>query len=144
MCDAQPRCPGARLDAPGPLPVRSDRRRLERILGNLLDNAARHGGGGEVTVALRRDGGDLVLVVADRGPGVPEADLDRLFERFYKADAARSSAGSGLGLAIARSHARALGGDLVARRRDGGGLAFAARIPVAELLLDGEPPETAG
>ena len=89
-------------------------------------------------------GGDLVVVVADRGPGVAEQDLERLFERFYKADSARASAGSGLGLAIARSHARALGGDLVARRRAGGGLEFAARIPVAELLPDGEAPATAG
>ena len=141
---AAARCPGARLEVPGPLPVRSDRRRLERILANLLDNAARHGGGGEVTVALRREGGDLVVVVADRGPGVPEGDLERLFERFYKADPARASVGSGLGLAIARSHARALGGDLVARRREGGGLEFAARIPVAEPLPDGEAPETVG
>ena len=141
---AAARCPRARLEVPGPLPVRSDRRRLERILGNLLDNAARHGGGGEVTLALRRDGGDLVVVVADRGPGVAEGDLERLFERFYKADTARASAGSGLGLAIARSHARALGGDLVARRREGGGLEFVARVPVAELLPDGEAPATAG
>jgi two-component system sensor histidine kinase MtrB len=140
---AAARCPQARLEAAAPLPVRSDRRRLERVLANLLDNAARHGGG-EVTVALRREGAELVVVVADRGPGVPEGDLERLFERFYKADAARASAGSGLGLAIARSHARALGGDLVARRREGGGLEFTARLPVAELLPDGEAPETAG
>ena len=63
------RCPEARLEVAGPLPVRSDRRRLERILGNLVDNAARHGGGAEVAVVLRREGGDLVVVVADRGPG---------------------------------------------------------------------------
>ncbi len=69
--------------------------------------------------------------MADRGPGVPEDDLERLFDRFYKGDAARATAGSGLGLAIARSHARALGGDLVARRRAGGGLEFEARVPVA-------------
>ncbi len=84
------RCPQARVEAAGPLPVRTDRRRLERILANLLDNAARHGGG-EVTLTLQRDGDCLVVVVADRGPGVPEADLERLFDRFYKADAARSS-----------------------------------------------------
>jgi two-component system sensor histidine kinase MtrB len=138
------RCPEARLEVVGPLPVRSDRRRLERILGNLVDNAARHGGGAEVAVVLRREGGDLVVVVADRGPGVPEEDLERLFARFYKGDAARATAGSGLGLAIARSHARALGGDLVARLRSGGGLMFAARVPVAELLPDGEGPDTTG
>jgi two-component system sensor histidine kinase MtrB len=138
------RCPEARLEVAGPLPVRSDRRRLERILGNLVENAARHGGGAEVAVVLRREGSDLVVVVADRGPGVPEEDLEHLFARFYKGDAARATAGSGLGLAIARSHARALGGDLVARRRPDGGLVFAARMPVAELLPDGEGPDTTG
>jgi len=140
---AAARCPQAQVEPAGPLPVRSDRRRLERILANLLDNAARHGGG-EVTVTLRREGNGLVMVVADRGPGVAEPDLKRLFERFFKADASRTSAGSGLGLAIARSHARALGGDLVARRRPGGGLEFEARVIVAEPLPDGEGPETAG
>jgi len=137
---AAARCPQARLEAAS-LPVRSDRRRLERILGNLLDNAARHGAG-EVRLSLRCEARELVMVVADRGPGVAEGDLERLFDRFYKGDAARATAGSGLGLAIARSHARALGGDLVARRRPGGGLEFEARVPVAEPLPDGEPPDT--
>jgi len=82
--------------------------------------------------------------VADRGPGLAEQDLERLFERFYKADASRHSAGSGLGLAIARSHARALGGDLVARRRAGAGLEFEARVTVAEPLPDGEAGATVG
>jgi signal transduction histidine kinase len=136
------RCPGASLDAPATLPVSSDRRRVERILGNLLDNAVRHGGGAGVAVTLRREGGELVAVVADRGPGVPVADLERLFDRFYKADAARAAGGSGLGLAIARGHARALGGDLVARPRPGGGLEFEARFPVTEPLPDGEAVET--
>lgn len=140
---AAARCPQARVEAAGPLPVRTDRRRLERILANLLDNAARHGGG-EVTLSLQRDGDCLVVAVADRGPGVVEQDLERLFERFFKGDASRHSAGSGLGLAIARSHARALGGDLAARRRGGGGLEFEARVPVAELLPDGEAGATSG
>lgn len=140
---AAARCPHARVEAAGPLPVRTDRRRLERILANLLDNAARHGGG-EVTLALHREGASLAVLVADRGPGVAEQDLERLFERFFKADASRHSAGSGLGLAIARSHARALGGDLVARRRQGVGLEFEARVTVAESLPDGEAGETAG
>ncbi len=130
------RCPQARLEAPETLPVSGDRRRLERILGNLLDNAIRHGRGAEVAVSLRREGADVVVVIADRGSGVPEADLERLFERFYKCDAARSTGGSGLGLAIARGHARALGGDLVARLRSGGGLEFEARVPVAEPLAE--------
>ena len=138
------RCPGAALVAPSPLRVGSDRRRLERILGNLLDNASHHGGGSDVTVLLRREGSELVVVVADRGPGVPVADLDRLFDRFYKADPSRAGTGSGLGLAIARGHARAVGGDVVARSRPGGGLEFEARLPVTEPLPDGEAPETDG
>jgi len=136
------RCPGAVLIAPRGLRVVGERRRLERILGNLLANAARHAEGAEVTVSLRREGSDLVVVVADRGPGVPAADLGRLFDRFYKSDAARASGGSGLGLSIARSHARAMGGDLVARLRPGGGLEFEARLPVTEPLPNGEAGET--
>lgn len=136
------RCPSATVEAAGPLVVRTDRRRVERILGNLVDNAARHGRAAGVLVALRREGGTLVLEVADRGPGIPPEEMGRLFERFYKSDSARSTVGTGLGLAIARGHARALGGDLTARPRPGGGLLFEARLPVAESLPDGEAPAT--
>jgi signal transduction histidine kinase len=139
------RCPGALLAmSPGPLVLRSDRRRVERILGNLLDNAARHGGAAGVAVSVRMEGATLVMVVADRGPGVPPEALGRLFDRFYKVEAARAGGGSGLGLAIARGHAGALGGDLTARARSGGGLEFEARLPVAESLPDGEGGDTDG
>ena len=139
------RCPGARLDVPaGRLVVRSDRRRIERILGNLADNVARHGGAAEAAVTVRMVGAILVMVVSDRGPGVPPEALDRLFDRFYKVDSVRTGGGSGLGLAIARGHARALGGDLTARARPGGGLEFEARLPVTESLPDGEDGDTQG
>ncbi len=125
---------------PGPLPV--DRLALERILGNLVDNAHAHAPGADVQVGGGLRDGWLWLVVADDGPGVPAGDLPRLFDRFYKADAARGG-GSGLGLAIAREHARRLGGDLTARAGEAGGLVFDLMLPVTQPLPAGDPAATA-
>jgi two-component system sensor histidine kinase MtrB len=137
------RLPGARERLPdGPLPVVLDRRRLERILGNLLDNAREHGGGAGVEVNLDVAPTAIELIVADRGPGVPPDELPRLFERFHKADPSRSLGGSGLGLAIAREHAELLGGSLRAESRGGGGLRFVLILPVTRPLLAGDDPVT--
>ena len=109
---AAARLPEAALDLPGePLVVETDPRRLERILGNLLDNAREHAAGApvEVTLAAERRR-DRRWSVADRGPGVPPDRLERIFERFYKADPSRHGGSSGLGLAIAAEHAALLGG----------------------------------
>lgn len=115
----------------------TDRRRLDRIVGNVLSNAANHVGGGQVAVEVAVDKGTLTISVADRGPGY-DGDLEWLFGRFSQADPSRSGSGTGLGLAIARDHARSLNGDLVALRRTGGGLIFRLEIPVTELLPAGE------
>ena len=123
--------------------VRSDRRALERIVGNLLDNAARHAPGATVEVRARHEGDTLSVTVADTGPGVTAAALPLLFDRFYTADASRHG-GSGLGLAIARQHAIRLGGDLLVRSNQPSGLVFELRIPVTEQLRDGDPPEKSG
>ncbi len=109
--------------------MRIDRRRLERIVGNLLDNARLHGKGRKVEVTIDHNH-ELVLRVADRGPGVDPDRLDLLFERFAKAEPSRTGSGSGLGLAIARQHARQLGGDLTATLRPGGGMIFELRLPL--------------
>ena len=133
------RLPAARLDVPdGPVRVVLDRRRLERILGNLLDNAREHGGGAGVEVRLQVDPAAIGMSVADRGPGVPPDELPRLFERFHKADPSRSRGGSGLGLAIAREHAVLLGGSLRAELRPGGGLRFELVLPVTRPLPGGD------
>lgn len=124
------RLPAASVDVPPGLLVRTDRRRLERIVANLVDNARVHADGETVTVTARREGTVLQVEVADRGPGVAEADLERIFDRFTKADPARGSGGSGLGLAIVREHARALGADVLAANRDGGGLVVTLRVPL--------------
>jgi two-component system sensor histidine kinase MtrB len=137
------RLPRARLDLPvAPIRVVLDRRRLERILGNLLDNAREHGEASAVEVALDVEGDTLRLTVADRGPGVPSDELPHLFERFHKADPSRSRGGSGLGLAIAREHAELLGGTLDAALRDGGGLGFVLLLPVTRPLPGGDDPVT--
>ena len=129
------RLPEADLAVPERLRVRTDRRRLERIVTNLVDNARAHGCGASgaaaaVTVSASLEASTLVVEVADRGPGVPEDQLGRIFDRFTKADPARGGGGSGLGLAIVREHARVLGAQVAARNRDGGGLEVEVRVPV--------------
>ncbi len=125
------RLPEARVATPEvPFVVETDSRRLERILSNLLDNAREHAGGAAVEVSLTAETGEIVLAVADRGPGVPPDRLERIFERFYKADPSRHGGSSGLGLAIAAEHAALLGGYLTAANRAGGGLRIELRLPV--------------
>ncbi len=128
---AAARLPEATVVVPdSPVVIDSDPRRLERILGNLLDNAREHAPGAPVEVSLGEGEGELVVAVADRGPGVPPDRLSHIFERFYKADPSRHGGSSGLGLAIAAEHAALLGGTLRAVARDGGGLRMELRLPV--------------
>lgn len=124
------RLPGASLRLPDPrLVIESEPRRLERIVGNLLDNAREHAPGAPVEVSVEADGDEVVVAVADAGPGVPAEHLERIFERFHKADPSRHDGGSGLGLAIAAEHAALLGGRLRAANRPGGGLRVELRLP---------------
>jgi signal transduction histidine kinase len=134
------RHPRAGLNSGLASPVLVDPRALERIVGNLLDNARIHAPGAEVIVTTALRDPDLVIEVADRGPGVPPEALGTIFERFSTADPARSG-GTGLGLAIVAQHAARMGGEVTAALREGGGLVFTVRIPVEELLHDGEAGE---
>ncbi|MFI1353551.1 sensor histidine kinase [Streptomyces sp. NPDC020898] len=112
--------------------VTGSRGQLARVLGNLLDNGLRHARSA-VTVGVRRDGQWAVLEVADDGDGVPEADRERVFERFVRLDDARSrdDGGAGLGLAIARDVAVRHGGTLTVRETATGGALFELRLPLA-------------
>ena len=133
------RLPAATIERPSsPVIVESDPRRLERIVGNLLDNAAEHAPGAPVTVRLDERDGLVRLSVEDRGPGVEPDRLERIFERFYKADPSRHGGSSGLGLAIAAEHAALLGGRLTAENRDGGGLRMVLELPVTGSLPGGD------
>ncbi|MQY15900.1 Sensor histidine kinase MtrB [Streptomyces sp. RB5] len=117
------------LDAPRGLTARLDPRRLDVILANLIGNALKHGGS-PVRVTARTEDDDLVVEVADNGPGIPEDVLPHVFDRFYKADASRArSEGSGLGLSIAVENARIHGGAISAANRPEGGAVFTLRLP---------------
>ncbi|PXA83531.1 two-component sensor histidine kinase [Nostoc sp. 3335mG] len=111
--------------------VSGDRSALERLLQNLIDNAVKYAGGAELSV--RRDIDRARLTVSDRGPGIPESELDRMFEPFerHEPSRSRSTGGLGLGLAIARSIAQAHGGSIRAENRDGGGLEVTVDLPAA-------------
>jgi signal transduction histidine kinase len=100
---------GLEVDAAAGLVLSGDRLRLEQALGNLVDNAIRHGSG-RVLLTARRDGDAVVLGVADEGSGFPPEFAERAFERFSRADEARSAGGAGLGLAIVDAVARAHAG----------------------------------
>jgi two-component system phosphate regulon sensor histidine kinase PhoR len=105
-----------------------DEARMQQVFSNLLDNASRHGGG-EVEVELSEENGDGVVRVSDHGLGIPPADLDRIFNRFYRVDRSRSQPGTGLGLAIAKHLVVLHGGSIRAFNRPGGGATFEVRLP---------------
>jgi two-component system sensor histidine kinase MprB len=108
---------------------------LERAVLNLLDNAAKWSPeDGVVEVQLDHPAdtpADVRIIVADRGPGIDPEDLPRVFERFYRAPAARAMPGSGLGLAIVRQAVEADGGTVRVAGRAGGGSLFEVRLPAA-------------
>ncbi|MGP4009696.1 ATP-binding protein [Streptomyces sp. 4N124] len=109
--------------------LRVDRRRVDVVMANLVGNALRHGGP-PVRVHLAADSGHVTATVTDAGPGLPEDVLPHVFNRFYKADTARSrTPSSGLGLAIARENARLHGGDLTAGSTAEGGACFVLTLP---------------
>ena len=109
-----------------------------RVLVNLLENASRYSPPAEpIELGARRDGDTLVFTVADRGPGVAEEDVTRIFEPFFRARNAPPDAGrAGLGLSIARTLAEIQGGTLGYSPRPGGGSVFALRLPAREVRAD--------
>jgi two-component system sensor histidine kinase MprB len=104
---------------------------IERAVGNLLDNAAKWSpAGAEVEVEVR----DGTLTVRDHGPGIADEDLPYVFDRFYRARAARGMPGSGLGLAIVRQVAESHGGDVAAERAEGGGTRMVLTLGTSRAL----------
>jgi signal transduction histidine kinase len=116
--------------APAGLSVRADERRLEQALANLLENSLRHGAR-RILVRAQLDGARLELHVSDDGPGFPPAFLEVAFERFTRAERARTAPGAGLGLSIVRSIARAHGGEAYIANDDAGGAHVWLSIPDA-------------
>ncbi|MGA9014067.1 MAG: sensor histidine kinase KdpD [Acetobacteraceae bacterium] len=106
---------------------------FEQVLFNLLDNASKYAPAGSlVTIKARQDGGNVVVQVLDEGPGIPPADLEHVFDKFYRVGGAdRRRAGTGLGLAICRGFVEAMHGSIVATNRtDRSGAVFTMTLPV--------------
>jgi two-component system OmpR family sensor kinase len=126
---------------------------VEQLLWNLVDNAVKFTPtDGRVAVALAGSPHAVEIRVADTGPGLPPEDIDRIFERFYRADTSRTpsadSAGTGLGLSIVQAIAEVHGGSVSARNRAGGGAEFRVRLPAAPEAAqsvpgDPRPPDSA-
>lgn len=134
---------------PQPVPLRADALRLRQLLHNLVGNALRYTDpGGQVQLRLRTERAEAVLDVMDSHPGVPDALLPRLLDRFFRAERSRGRAGggSGLGLAICRAIVLAHGGQIEARHSPLGGVWIEVRLPLALgpaiPALDGNAPAT--
>jgi len=110
--------------------VEVDKRRLERAISNLVDNAERHGGGLTAVVVRSRDGWAEVAV-EDRGPGIDDSERERIFDRFARGRGTGrgSGAGAGLGLSLVARHVALLGGEVSVTDVDGGGARFAVTLP---------------
>ena len=107
-----------------------DQLRLGQAVGNLLSNAIKYAAGKPIDVRVEREDGHLVVAVCDQGPGIPEADLPRIFERFERGFSVRHYGGLGLGLYVTRQIAEAHGGRLEAANRPEGGARFTLRLPL--------------
>jgi two-component system phosphate regulon sensor histidine kinase PhoR len=123
--------------APDAASVSGDPAKLHDVLRNLVENASNYSPeGSAIEITTRRAGDAVQLSVADRGPGVPESDLPRIFERFYRVDRSRTRdpGGTGLGLSIVRNLVELHGGHVAAANREGGGARFTVELPI------GPPP----
>lgn len=126
----------------GPLTVDPDR--IEQAVLILVDNAAKYGPpGGTVELRARAESGRLVIAVGDHGPGIPDEQLSRVFERFYRVDGSgrdRTSGGAGLGLSIAAAIVEGHGGRIAATRREGGGTMMSMSLPFLAVPAVGPEP----
>ena len=120
-----------------PTVVQGNADALKQLLWILVDNAMKHTPeGGRIRMSLGSTGMVAELAVADDGPGIPGEDLERIFERFYQADAARTGEGTGLGLAIARWIAEEHGGRVFAGNNPEGGAVFTVQLPATKVLVN--------
>ena len=141
--DMKPRFDSRRIDfhleSSGTGLALADRRAVEQVLVNLLDNAAKYTDeGGRIDVRIRAQGDFIRTDVCDDGMGIPEVDQSRIFERFYRVDKARSRdlGGTGLGLAIVKHLVQGMGGQVQVQSEEGEGTTFSFLLPA-----DGVPPQ---
>ncbi|MBM2810995.1 MAG: histidine kinase [Chloroflexi bacterium] len=120
------------IDVPGDLPPAPlDYVHIDQVLSNLVENAAKYTPArGEIRVSARRNGGEILVEVADSGPGIPEAALPRLFDPFFRVTGPQSRPGAGVGLAVARGLVEAHGGRIWVENRPSGGARFSFILPL--------------
>ena len=114
-------------------PVQLDYLEIEQVLTNLIENAVYYTpSDSPIGMSVRIEGDQMVISVADRGPGIPPADLERVFDKFYRVlgGSAERPAGSGLGLAVSKGLVEAHGGHIWAENREGGGAVFRFTLPL--------------
>ena len=133
-----------RLEAPEAVPVHADRGRLELVVASLLDNALKFGGPDPVEVRVGHDEDGGLLEVADRGPGLGEAEREMVFQPFSKRVSSRHYGGFGLSLWLSRSILQRHGGSIVALPNPGGGALFRVRLPLRSLSRSATGSSPAG
>ena len=129
QADAREMGGDVRIEGAAQAPYHGHAQALKRCLSNLIDNAVKYGK--SATISVEDSAGQLRICVGDEGPGIPEAELERVFDPFYRLEGSRSrsTGGTGLGLTIARNIAQAHGGELLLRNRPAGGLEAALTLP---------------
>jgi two-component system phosphate regulon sensor histidine kinase PhoR len=121
------------VDAPPGTEILADPLRLHQVLENLISNALKFSpSGGRVDLSLRITGQGQVWEVQDQGPGIPEAEQGRIFERFYRVQATKAKPGTGLGLAIVKHLCRLMGGEVTVESRPGEGATFQVILPLPQ------------
>ncbi|MBE3573647.1 MAG: sensor histidine kinase KdpD [Moorella humiferrea] len=131
--------------SPGLPLVKVDFTLIEQVLVNLLENAVKYSPpGSKIDIAVRREGKELQVAVADRGVGIPESDRERVFDKFYRLQSPRHVSGTGLGLSICKGIIEAHGGKIWVKARPGGGSVFYFSLPLAEQPPGAVPSEGGG
>jgi two-component system, OmpR family, sensor histidine kinase KdpD len=119
-------------------PIELDYMQIDQVLTNLIENAVRYTPkGSPIDISAHREGAQVVISVADRGPGIPSGDLERVFDKFYRVLDGRQTSGhptgSGLGLAVSKGLVEAHGGRIWAEPREGGGVVFSVSLPLGAM-----------
>jgi signal transduction histidine kinase len=119
-----------KIEIPAHIRIYSDKRKIQRVLGNLLDNAIKFTPPrGTITISVSGNEKQVTIGVRDTGIGISEEDTNRIFERFFRSDKSRSEPGSGLGLSLARAFAYSLGGSITVTSIPGKGSTFMVTLP---------------
>jgi signal transduction histidine kinase len=128
--EASDRGAAVSLETGDPVVIEADPVALKAMLANLVGNAIKYAGGAQLVLERREH--EAVITVRDRGPGIPDEDMERVFDPFFRGERSRNrdTGGMGLGLASARAAARAHGGDITLHRRDGGGMCAMVTLPL--------------